>query len=69
MATQNHIAALKHSNYTINSFVQFPAQNLINNQESGVVQWLRVETHDREIRVLFPAPAVDSDLFVVCNSS
>ena len=25
-ATQNHIAALKHSDYTLNSFVQYPAQ-------------------------------------------
>ena len=30
-ATLNNIAALKHSDNTLNSFVQFPAQNLINN--------------------------------------
>ena len=34
-----------------------------------MVQWLRVETRDREIRVRFPAPAVISDLVVVCHSS
>ena len=37
--------------------------------ESGMVQWLRVEACDREIRVQFPAPAVISDLVVVCHSS
>ena len=34
-----------------------------------IVQWLRVETCDREIQVRFPAPAVISDLVVVCHSS
>ena len=38
-------------------------------KESGMVQWLRVEACDREIRVQFPAPAVISDLDVVCHSS
>ena len=33
--------------------------------ESGMVQWLRVEARDREIRVRFPSPAVISDLVVV----
>ena len=35
----------------------------------GVVQWLRVETRDREIRAQYPAPAVVSDLVVACQSS
>ena len=30
-------------------------------KESGMVQWLRVEAHDRGIRVRFPAPVVISD--------
>ena len=34
-----------------------------------MVQWLRVETRDREIRVQFPALAVVSDLVVACHSS
>ena len=33
--------------------------------ESGMVQWLRVEARDQEIRVRFPSPAVISDLVVV----
>ena len=36
--------------------------------ESGIVQWISVEARDREIQVLFPAPAVISDLVVVCHS-
>ena len=35
--------------------------------ESGMVQWLRVEACDGEIRVRFPAPAVISDLVEECN--
>ena len=41
----------------------------LNVEWSGVVQWLRVENHDREIRVQFPAPADVSDLVVACHSS
>ena len=43
--------------------------SLTGHLESGVVQWLRVETRDREVRVQFPAPAVVSDLVVACHSS
>ena len=38
-------------------------------RESGMVQWLRVETHDRKIGVRFPEPAVISDLVMACRSS
>ena len=34
-----------------------------------MVWWSRAETCFREIRILFPAPAVISDLVVVCHSS
>ena len=33
--------------------------------ESGMVQWLRVKAHDREIRVQLQVPTVISDLVVV----
>ena len=38
-------------------------------KESGMVHWLRVETRDREIRVRYPALAVNSDLVVACHTS
>ena len=38
-------------------------------KESGIVQCLRVETRDLEIRVRSPAPAVIFDLVVACHSS
>ena len=43
--------------------------NLIGEQEgeSGMVQWLRVEARDREIRFQFPQPEVIADLVVVCQ--
>ena len=34
-----------------------------------MVQWLRVEVCDPDIRARLPAPAVISDLVVVCHSS
>ena len=38
-------------------------------EESGMVQWLRVEAFVQEIGVRFPMPTVISDLVVVCQSS
>ena len=34
-----------------------------------MVQWLRVETHDREIRAQFPVLAIISALVVGCHTS
>ena len=42
---------------------------LLDGLETGMVQWLRVEACDQEIRARFPAPAVISDLVVVCHAS
>ena len=32
-----------------------------------MVQWLKVEAYEQEIRVRFPAPVVNSDLDAVCH--
>ena len=36
--------------------------------ESGMVQWSRGETRDREVRVQLPVVAVIFDLVIVCHS-
>ena len=48
---------------------QYCHYRLVVGGESGMVQWLRVEARDREIRVRFPVPVGVSDLVVACHSS